>query len=396
MKQGFLDKLIARIGRVGPEEVQSYLVRLVQEKGFLEKVFDALQEGIIVTDPEGTILYINRAACLFFGLDAEEALDKSVDSQVRGLGWSSLVQGGPVVSRDMEIFYPENRYLNFYLSPLEEEQEDPLGYVIFVRDLTMTRRMDEEKLESERFSALTMLAAGVAHEIGNPLNSLNIHLQLIERKLRKRDPGLFEGEIEDLLGVAREEITRLDFTVDQFLKAIRPSQPQREPVDLNELVSESVRFLEKEMADREVQVRMELHSNIPLVPLDANQMKQAFYNIMKNAMQAMSGEGELMVRTAMDDFEYTVTFTDTGDGISGEDMSKIFQPYYTTKKSGTGLGLLIVRRIIREHGGEIEISSRKTRGTRLVVHLPRTDKALRFLPPAKAGAVDGEGEVIEI
>jgi PAS domain S-box-containing protein len=383
MKSGFLDKLIAKIGKVNPEEARSYLGRLVQERGFLEKVFDALQEGVIVTDAEGTVSYVNRAACSFFGLDPAATADRRVESLVRGLDWASLTETGEVVSRDMEIFYPENRYLNFYLAPLEGDdlRDERLGYVMIIHDITATRRRTEKKIESERMSALTQLAAGVAHEIGNPLNSLNIHLQLIERKLRKKAPEAYADGIGELLGVAREEIARLDTIVAQFLQAIRPTQPQREPADLNRLIREAVEFLGKELTDRGIRVKLELRSNLPSLLLDAAQMKQAFYNIIKNGMQAMGPDGELSVRSDMDDYEVTVTFADTGEGMDAGQMRRVFEPYYTTKKSGTGLGLLIVRRIVREHGGEIEINSRRHEGTRLVMHLPREQRPVRFLPP---------------
>lgn len=382
MKSGFLDKLIARIGKLEPEEVQNALVRLVQEKGFLEKIFDSLQEGVIVMDVEGHINYVNRSACGFFGLDAEEAIDKHLDTQIRGLDWKSLIADGQTVSRDIEVFYPENRFLNFYLSPIEDEEiEEDLGYVMIVHDITLTRKLTEEKIESERLSALTLLAASVAHEIGNPLNSLNIHLQLVERRLRKAAPELYESQFAELLDIAKSEVNRLDFTIAQFLKAIRPTQPVLEMHDINELIRESARFLEKELSDRGIAVKLELRSNIPPMMLDANQLKQAFYNIVRNAMQAMSTDGLLTIRSDMDAYEVVITFSDTGPGISAEAMARVFEPYFTTKKSGTGLGLLIVRRIVREHGGEIELTSKPNEGARMVVRLPRAKRPPRFLPP---------------
>jgi PAS domain S-box-containing protein len=403
MKSGFLDKLIARIGRLEPEEVQNALVRLVQEKGFLEKIFESLKEGVIVIDVDGQVNYVNRAACGFFGFDQDEAVDNALDNLIRGFDWATLISAGQVVSRDIEVFYPEHRFLHFYLSPIEDNAlKETLGYVMIVHDITMTRKLTQEMIDSERLSALTLLAAGVAHEIGNPLNSLNIHLQLIERRLRKAAPELYEGKFKNLLDVARDEVTRLDFTIAQFLKAIRPTKPQMELLDINSLLQESVRFLEKELSDRGIAMTLELRSNLPPLMLDANQMKQAFYNIIRNAMQAMSTSGTLAIRSDMDDFEVTVTFEDDGPGISAEDMSKLFEPYFTTKKSGTGLGLLIVQRVVREHGGEIQINSDPGKGTRLVVHLPRSEKLARFLESGEPEAKEaprkekGKSRVIEV
>src|SRR4051812_11227790 len=192
MKASFVEKLIGRLGRIHPDDVQNYFLRLAQEKGFLETVFNAIQEGIIVTDTTGRITYLNNAACDLFGLEGPDSVGKKLAERVRGLDWQALSQGGGPVSRDMEIFYPTNRFINFYVVPLtiepregEEGAEGSLastphvGYAMILRDITESRRSAEQTLESERLNALTLLAAGVAHEIGNPLNSLHIHLQLM-------------------------------------------------------------------------------------------------------------------------------------------------------------------------------------------------------------------------
>src|SRR5437868_11644171 len=124
MKSGFLEKLIGRLGKIGPEDVQNYLLRLAQEKGFLETVFNAIQEGIIVTDSSGKITYMNDAACELFGLDAEDSIGKQLDERVRGLDWHSFTRSGGPVTRDLEIFYPLNRFINFYIVPLMIERRD--------------------------------------------------------------------------------------------------------------------------------------------------------------------------------------------------------------------------------------------------------------------------------
>src|SRR6267378_6704180 len=125
MKAGFLEKLIGRLGRIGPEEVQNYFLRLAQEKGFLETVFNAIQEGIIVTDSNGRITYLNGAACELFGLESADAIGKRLGERLRGLDWESLTKSAGPVSHDMEIFYPQNRFINFYVVPLVMEQREP-------------------------------------------------------------------------------------------------------------------------------------------------------------------------------------------------------------------------------------------------------------------------------
>ena len=254
MKSGFLDKLIERLGRVGPEEVQNYLLRLAQEKGLIETVFNAIQEGIIVTDASGRITYVNDAACGLFGFDGEGSIGKRLDERVRGLDWKSLSNSSGAVSRDMEIFYPANKFINFYIVPLliERRTSDdsvdgigaPVGHAMILRDITESRRSTEKTIESERFNALTLLAAGVAHEIGNPLNSLHIHLQLMQRQAKKLD-GVVRDQLQESIEIAQSEISRLDSIVSQFLRAIRPSQPQLQRENVNTILDEAVRFLRR-------------------------------------------------------------------------------------------------------------------------------------------------------
>jgi two-component system, sporulation sensor kinase E len=404
MKSGFLEKLIERLGRIGPEEVQNYFLRLAQEKGFLETVFNAIQEGIIVTDANGRISYVNDAACALFGLDAADTIGRRLDERMRGLDWQSLTKSSGPVSHDMEIFYPENRYINFYIVPLVMEQlnsanaatslrdigertdhkpvaiasAEQVGHVMILRDITKSRRSAQQTIESERLNALTLLAAGVAHEIGNPLNSLHIHLQLMERSVQKLNDGA-KAELQQSIGIARAEVNRLDSIVTQFLRAIRPSHPQFRPENLNVIIEETVRFFLPEIHDREISVEQQLRSDLPLLQLDRDQMKQAFYNVIKNSLEAMQRHGTLRIETDFDDTHVVVRFMDSGGGMSPENLSRVFEPYFTTKPAGTGLGLLIVRRIVREHGGELSIESNQGKGLTLTIRLPYIERRIRML-----------------
>ncbi len=399
MKAGFLEKLIGHLGRIGPEEVQNYFLRLAQEKGFLETVFNAIQEGIIVTDSDGRITYLNESACKLFGLEIEDSIGKQLDERVRGLDWAALTQSGGPVTRDMEIFYPANRFINFYIVPLvivrrevidsgkteettapvaDRDESKPVGYAMILRDITESRRSAEQTLESERFNALTLLAAGVAHEIGNPLNSLHIHLQLMERKVRELK-GEARQELQESIDIARAEISRLDTIVTQFLHAIRPTRPHLRSENINAIIEEAVRFFAPEIKDRDVVVEQELRSDLPMLEVDRDQMKQAFYNVIKNSLEATKQRGILRIRSDMDDTHVLIRFTDTGGGISAENLSRVFEPYFTTKSTGSGLGLLIVRRIVREHGGELSIQSTDHKGLTLTIRLPYVHKRVRML-----------------
>jgi PAS domain S-box-containing protein len=387
MKRAFLDKLLARLRRIQPEDVEAFFVELARDKRFLETIFNAIREGVIVTDTAGTVIYMNDAAGLLFGLDPAAALGRPLAENISGLRWKELAQGREVVTRDIEVFHPAHRVLNFYVVPLLAEDDDKpghrqhAGYALIMRDFTERHRAAQETLESERIAALQLLAAGVAHEIGNPLNSLTIHLQLLERRLRKL-PAEQQNTLLQPLEVAQEEIKRLDTIVTQFLRAIRPAPLQRTPHDLNSLVRDAAEFLGPELKSRNILLELELAPGLPFLEVDQDQLKQAFYNIVKNSSEAMKQGGLLKIRTGADSEWVNIRFADTGGGMTQEAMARIFEPYFTTKQSGSGLGLMITQRIVRAHGGEVVIESDPGNGLKITIRLPRHDRQVQMLPPA--------------
>jgi len=397
VKNTFLDKLLNRIDRVGQDDLQAYLQRLNSEKGFFETIFNTLQEGIVVVDARGKIRYLNHAVTRLLGIDPAKALGTPMAQYLKELDWTKILAEGRVVSRDLEVFYPQQRFLGFYLVPLTDKETGLMGYALIFHDLTARRAQARETLESERLNAVTLLAAGVAHELGNPLNSLNIHLQLLERDLRQRgknegtDAGLLES-----VRIARSEVARLDTIINQFLGAVRPAQAPRAMISINTIVRESLAFLHPEIEDRDIIVQEELAEGLPLIPANAGQLKQAFYNLIKNAVQALNQGGILRVTTSRTDTHLQITFEDNGAGISAEDMPHLTEPYFTRKKNGTGLGLFIVQRILHEHGGHLELLSEPGRGATARILLPLAERRIHLLgpgePPAMpAGSPEKEG-----
>jgi signal transduction histidine kinase len=243
-------------------------------------------------------------------------------------------------------------------------------FAVILSDVTKEKQSTEERIESERTSSILLLSAGVAHELGNPLNSLTIHLQLMERKLKKLKSSKEVASLAESVKVCRDEVTRLDGIITNFLEAIRPRPPDLAETDLNDVLTEVLRFQHRELADRGIEVEADTRE-LPRVLADRNQIKQVFFNLTKNAMEAMRPGGKLKIRSRADDESVFLLLADSGAGIRQEDLTRLFQPYQTTKSGGHGLGLIIAQRIMRDHGGQIGLESKEGVGTIVTLQFPR-------------------------
>jgi len=380
----FLDRLIERLDKLDPSRVQTYVLKLVREKGFLETIFNTIEEGVLVIDQDINIHFLNSRVKEFLGLP-DNCEGQRLDRVIKDVDWSSLIKADPqewhrISFQEIEVFYPRQRILSFYIVPLPERGESneiAMAALIF-HDVTETRRDTKKAVESKRVEAITKLAAGVAHEIGNPLNSLDIHLQLLDRKIEGGNNENKE-EAKELVEVARKEVQRLDSIVDNFLKAVRPGRTKFEKINLQKLLEESLTFMRTEIEDKNLQVEALVPEQLPRVYGDPSQLKQAFYNIIKNSIQAMAEGDRLDIYCDVKPEFIELKFVDTGKGISADHLSHIMEPYYTTRANGTGLGLVMVERILREHGAEFGIDSSEGEGTVFTVRFPRHERQMRLL-----------------
>ena len=385
----FFDRLVARIDKLNPESLQAQMMRLAQERGFLETIFQTIQEGVVVIDNEGRLLYANRAAEKMAGFEFARSKGRSILRVLRDWDWEHLLDiASPengwfqMITREIEVTYPEHRFISVYAVPLNEDELVEKDVLVILRDVTHERKQEASVLESERSNAIKLLAAGVAHEIGNPLNALNIHLQLLVRELREL-PDDTRKPLEDIADVACTEVERLDTIIRQFLRALRPTQPVLRPEQPTEVLQETLALLKTEFENRRIAVSVDLPDTVPTVHLDRSQIKQVFFNLTKNALEAMPDGGALKIMLATGDVYVDIAFVDTGKGIAPEEMRRVFEPYHTTKAKGSGLGLMIVQRIIEEHGGEIELSSKPGEGTCFKIRLPRSERRVRLLDAGK-------------
>ena len=388
-KNSSLDRVLGRIDTLDSVSLANLVQRLARERGLFEDIFNTLQEGVLVISSDGRIEYANSAAQRLIGLGDDDLSGQTLWRLVPGLR-SSLepaLEGDsdssfPVVAREFELTYPEPRSVRLYMVPFRGQGRGaPRRFAVILSDITRDKQTTEARIESERTSSVLLLAAGVAHELGNPLNSLTIHLQLIERRLKKLK-GAKDKEaaaVADSIAVCQEEVRRLDGIITNFLEAIRPRVPDLRETNLADVLADVLRFQQSELEDRGISVEAETPHDLPVVMADRNQLKQVFFNIMKNAVEAMQPGGRLRIRSRVDDDNVYLLFGDTGSGIKQEDLVRLFQPYHTTKVGGHGLGLMIVQRIMRDHGGQIGIESKEEIGTLVTLQFPRKDRRVRML-----------------
>ncbi|MDR1190208.1 MAG: PAS domain-containing protein [Verrucomicrobiales bacterium] len=376
MKNSFLGKLMERVEHLEPDELKRHLLRMARENGLLETVFNTLHEAVVVLDASGRVEYCNRAVHKLLPIPADVQTGAPIAKYLRDLDWPSLLMKGQATNKTLEIRYPEPRLLELNLLPVADAATDE--FVAIFHDITQKSADTREVIESERLHALTLLAAGVAHELGNPINSINIHLQLMARDARRAEPKL-RAKLQESVRVARAEMDRLDAIINRFLKAIRPTVPEFREAGIGAVLRETLAILQTELDNRNIIVEIEIPDRLPPLRLDVEQIKQAFYNLIKNAMQAMDSKGILTIHAAAADDYVELSFADNGPGISLEDLPRVLEPYYTTKRRGTGLGLMIVQRILREHGAELQLESHSGQGTVVRVRFPLGSKQMRLL-----------------
>lgn len=423
--QAFADKLLSRLDRLDRGQIESFVARLLREFHVFEAVVEKQRDGVVLLDSGGRVALLNR--------EARRILD--VEDSRRGVGepWRRLLRGeafeslrallerfeeDPKVVEDERVAILGRRRIacEVTLIPLPAgEPGGPGGHTLWIlHDAAgrADRREEKERIRYVQF--LATLTAGLAHEIRNPLNSLSIHASLLEQGLteavaaappRRRKAGKPSGpatvageDLERLQQSARiltEEIGRLSRIVDQFLTAARPVKLDRKPTRVEALFEQVVHLLGPDCREREIELVIDVDPDLPLVPIDAAQMYQVILNLAKNAIEAIGAEGEVALRARLEGDYAVIEVSDSGPGIAEEDQAKIFEPYYSTKKTGSGLGLMVVWRIVKAHGGAIALDSREGEGTTFSIALPLDSRPLRMLPGRTPLPADAGGDPLE-
>jgi PAS domain S-box-containing protein len=363
-----LSSQLTRLGR----ELQADRLSTLSEKAHLQGVVDQLEDGVIFLNSERHILFFNRAAEAVVGLPLERAvglpIHEVLDPAHPLLPFVDQVLVGSAGIRNATVVLPhEGRDKEYLVSAFHmEDAHRVMGVAVLLKDLESVKTVQSLVSYSAKLAALGRLTSGVAHEVKNPLNAMMIHVELLKERLE--DSG---ADVRQSLEVIGSEIRRLDRVVQGFLKFMRPQELTLKPVDLNAMLQSVCALLEAESQSHGVRFVLDLDADLPAVSADEELLRQAFINILQNAVQAMPTGGAVRVRTRPEELEWVrVTVTDQGVGIAPEDVDKIFKLYYTSKVGGSGIGLSVVYRIVQLHDGTIEAKSEPGRGTAMIVRLP--------------------------
>ena len=369
----------------------------------LETVLDSLSVGIMVCDNNHNLVMANKYALRLLPINSVEQTHEPLwdlvsDEKIASFLEKTLKSGDKIEEWEFPVEIPGSpKYFSLSVWPMVQKKPDKSievsGSLIHVVDITEKRSREARMRRMESLASLTTLAAGVAHEIKNPLASLSIHVQLIYKALaecrtlcgsnkppkKHTRPKKNLESIDRYISVVNEEIERLNQIVVDFLFAVRPMDLDLQLRDINLLLKELVEFVLYELKEAKIRCITEYDEKLPLVKIDDRFMKQAFLNIIKNAIAAMPDGGKLMIETQSHDTYINIIITDTGTGIPEENFTKIFEPYFTTKETGTGLGLTTVFKILREHHGEVNADSTPGEGSVFTITLPVPQKETRLI-----------------
>jgi two-component system sensor histidine kinase HydH len=352
-------------------------------QSYAQHVVDSMANGLISLNSEGKIVTLNRQAHHILDIPPHKPIQGQALSAVLTLQecdlLQSLAKGERILEREMTCTTAAQRTIPLSLSAstLTDDQGQQLGTVLLFRDLSDVKALEEQIKRAERLASVGRLAAGVAHEIRNPLGSLKGFLQYFQRKLDLQEQD------KTYLTVMVNEVDRLNSVIANLLEFARPKEPVFAPCDAAEMIHHVVTLIESDLQTNQIALSLDLEDNLPPMNLDRDQMTQVLLNLLLNAIQATAAGGKIHIAAKLTSHpdplplgerEYLeLLVQDTGRGIAPEDLPKIFDPFFTTKKRGAGLGLAIAYTIIQNHHGEITVESAEGKGSAFRIRLPATN-----------------------
>ena len=358
-------------------------------KAFSDSLVDNMPIGLVALDGSSKVIAFNAWAESILGRPAEGVIGRPANEVLPDTCREILVElerSEKVIERETECSVSPVKTvpLELIATTLKEESGHPQGSVILFRDLTEIRQLKAEIARSQRLASIGSLAAGVAHEIRNPLSSIKGFATYFKEKLR--------GSPEDskTADIMIKEVERLNRVVRQLLDLSRPREIKKVRASVGSLIEHTLKLTEVQARKRGVVIKTQMDAGTPDVRVDPDRIKQVLLNLCLNALEAMKAGGVLTLSLGRQDKKMLqIVISDTGPGIPREEVERVFDPFYTTKTSGTGLGLAIVHRIVEAHAGEIRVTSGPGGGTTFTVLLPIDDASPTGQPDLAKGARQG-------
>lgn len=370
----FIERILTRVEKLDLEQIHRLLLQYATENERLNMVLNSLTEGIIVTDSQHGLVVSNKSSQKLLAGGKKEKKGMPVWHYIKDRDISQYIK--EVLQEQNNVLEQEfsmdenNIVLSVNILPLVKNGHIH-GSLIQVSDVSDKRKKEAQLRRAENLATLTTLAAGVAHEIKNPLGSISIHIQLMQKAMRNKDKINIKY-LEKYIQIVHEEVERLNKIIVTFLFSTRPMDMLPIKQNINDIAIEVLGFLKYELKSHNISVQRELQKILPRVMLDERYIKQALINLIKNAISAMEeeGGGTLTVFTRATAESVSIHIQDTGVGISEKVLEKLFNPYFTTKQFGSGLGLSLVYKIVKEHGGDVAIQSSIGVGTCVILSFP--------------------------
>ncbi|MBA4370105.1 MAG: hypothetical protein C0418_00810 [Coriobacteriaceae bacterium] len=354
-------------------KLEERAIQLINIQDYTQSILRSITSGVVTVGSDGSVATVNPAAERILGMSEFEVVPSVISTVFKddgGLGRdvSKILEGRlPRLMRDLTLVTKAGTTVHAQVSASRMRAVGGriLGAVVTIEDVSEVRALTDQLIRSDRLAALGELTAGVAHEVRNPLGIIRASVQLLEDATR--DPA----RIREATDVIKQEIDRLDKVIKALLDFGRPSPPTMMPVDVEEVLDDVMMFTRKFAGHADVRITKRFSGGLPPVMADPDQLKQVFLNLVTNAVQAMEETGGVItLATEADDGFVAVKVADTGPGVPVEDVDKLFDPFYSKREDGTGLGLTIVHRIVDGHEGHIEAESAPGEGMTFTVSLP--------------------------
>jgi two-component system sensor histidine kinase HydH len=346
---------------------------LVRIKAFSDNLVENMPIGLVALDDRRRIASFNQVAQSILDFAPNTAIGRAAvdvlpDEIFREI--DRLSPTGDVIEREIDcrLDNDDRLALSLSASPLLDEEKRFLGFVLLFKDLREVNALRKEILRNQRLAAVGRLAAGVAHEVRNPLSSIKGFATYFKERYRDKP------EDQQIAGIMIQEVDRLNRVIGQLLDFARPIKINPKLVSIPQLITDALKLVEAQADEKEIRIEWHTAENLNDASVDTDRINQVLLNLFLNALEAMESDGRLSVEANKSDDGSWIRFrvSDTGHGIPAQNLSKVFDPYYTTKSTGTGLGLAIVHNIVEAHGGRIDVVSTVGQGTTFTVQIPLT------------------------